>query len=298
MTVTKIISLILIILAAGAFAAGAATYDVYPDGSGLYPTIQSAIDAAGPSGDGIQVHGGTYYEDNLIVDGKDVLISSVDGVAIVMSSVQGANTGITLRNVSPGTNLIGITFRGFEKGVVLENGSAVVWFGNVVECGTGVEVSGVSSNPNISACVVDSCGVGIDVIAGGSISIASNTIVNCSTGISAQGGGVTVSYSIIYGSDTGAACSGGAITFICNDFFLNTSDYAGCTPGADDFSEMPRFCFAADGSPEPYYLHIDSPCWAENNACGRNLGAFTQTHGCTSAPAASTTWGEIKQFYR
>lgn len=91
---------------------GAATLDVYP-GTGTYPTIQSAVDAA-LSGDVINVHAGTYNE-SVMVDntqsGKNNLTiqSAGDGV-VTLDSIQvyfGRDSKISgLNFVSAGSNIV------------------------------------------------------------------------------------------------------------------------------------------------------------------------------------------------
>lgn len=286
-----------ILLTVLARTAPAATYDVYPDGSGDAPTIQAAIDLA-VSGDGIQVYSGTYYEDDLLADGKDLVLINQGGLALVVSSVPGSGTGLTIRNVSEAFTMTGFEFRGYGKGVVIDSGSPTFWFSRLIECGTGIEISGTGSAPQVMFCLVDSCGTGAAVNGAEGALVRNMTVVNCQTGIEVSAGSVTLSRNIVYGCDTGFYCTGGSASLGCNDLWLNTADYTGCGPGTQDISALPRFCFEAGGAPGPYYLHEDSPCWAENNGCGYDMGAFTQLPGCTGTAVEQTTWGAIKRLHR
>jgi len=278
-------------------AAAQTTFVVKADGSGDAPTIQAAIDMA-VSGDAVVVWGGYYGEDNLLVDGKDIYFQYQNGTPVIISSSYRQGTGITFRNAGMGTNILGFEFREFEKGISIENGAGMYWYCSIIDCGTGIEVSGASSTPSIMFNLVDSCGTGISVLDGSGVTARNMTIVGTDTGVESLGGNFILTMSIINGCNTGALCSGGSISLSCNNFYLNTTDYGGCAAGVDDFYGLTRFCYAAGGSPDPYYLHIDSPCWAENNACGLDVGAFTQLPGCTGTAVEETSWGTIKKMYR
>ena len=278
-------------------AAAQTTFVVKADGSGDAPTIQAAIDMA-VSGDAVVVWGGYYGEDDLLVDGKDIYFQYLNGTPVIISSSYRQGTGITFRNAGMGTNILGFEFREFAKGISIENGAGMYWYCSIIDCGTGIEVSGASSTPSIMFNLVDSCDTGISVLDGSGVTARNMTIVNADTGVESLGGSTTFTMSIINGCNTGALCSGGSISLSCNNFYLNTTDYGGCAAGVDDFYGLTRFCYAAGGSPDPYYLHIDSPCWAENNACGLDVGAFTQLPGCTGTAVEETSWGTIKKMYR
>jgi hypothetical protein len=278
--------------------AGAATWNVYPDGHGTTPTIQSALDAAAVFGDVINVWGGTYYEDDLLVEGKSIFLQGYSGLAVVIPSVPGSGTGITLRGVGAGFVLMGLEMRTFANGIVLESCSPTVWYSNLLECGTGIAVSGGSSAPLILNCLVERCGTGILISGGTSVTVGNMTIVGCGVGVQTAGGSVTVRRNIIDSCDTGSLCTGGSATLQCNDIYLCGVPYGGCSPGAGDISAMPRFCFDAGSPSTPYLLHIDSPCWARNNACAVDMGAFTQSHGCEGTPLEESTWGDVKKLHR
>lgn len=270
---------------------------VKADGSGDAPTIHAAIDSA-VTGDGIVVWGGYYTEDDLVVDGKDINFQYQNGTPVLISSSYQSGTGITFRNVGAGSNLLGFEFREYGTGISIENGAGMYWYCNIIDCRTGIEVSGVTSSPAIMFSMVDSCGTGMSVLGGSAISVRNMTIVGAETGVENLGGSFALTRSIINDCTTGASCIGGSTTLSCNNFHLNTVNYSGCAAGTGDFYGLTRFCFAAGGSPAPYYLHADSPCWAENNVCGFDVGAFTQSPGCTGTAIEESSWGSIKKMHR
>jgi hypothetical protein len=292
MTCTALLSILALV-----GGANAATWDVYPDGHGTTPTIQSAIDSAAVSGDGIRVWGGTYSEDDLLIEGKSIFFQGYNGVAIVVASAPSEGTGITIRGAGAGFILMGLEMQAFATGIAVEDCSPTVWYCNLVECETGIDVTGASV-PSIANCLVEECGTGVR-FSGGSGSVIGNlTVVGCGTGIETAGGAVTWRRNIIDSCGTGALCTGGSATLTCNDIYLCTVPYSGCATGAGDISEMPRFCYAASSTSNPYLLHIDSPCWAGNNACGVNMGAFTQSYGCSGTPLEESSWGAVKKLHR
>lgn len=270
--------------------------DVYSNGSGDAPTIAAAI-AMATDGQTIRIFDGVYHEENLLVDGKNITFQYGGNIPIIEAPISGSGTGLTVRNVTNLT-IFGLHFKGFEKGLVIENGVVSVWSSYLTECATAAEISGSLSDPYFVLTLIDSCGTGFDVTGGTEIRIANVTIVNCSTGVKFSGGTTLFEKSIVYRCDTGAYYLGGSVALQCNDFWENAVDYSGCSPGPTDFSALPRFCYEADGSPGLYYLHIDSPCWSYNNDCGVNVGAFTSVAGCTGTAVKRSTWGEIKALYR
>ncbi|HEY5133906.1 MAG TPA: hypothetical protein VII85_09500, partial [Candidatus Krumholzibacteriaceae bacterium] len=118
------------------------------------------------------------------------------------------------------------------------------------------------------------------------------------TGALFSGGNATFARTIVYSCGIGVQCSGGIASLSCNDFYINTVDYGGCTAGANDFYLDPRFCFWKSPA-GPYWLHDTSPCLVKSaNPCNVYVGAITSGSGCTGAAVEHTTWGSIKNIYR
>lgn len=275
----------------------AETWAVNPDGSGDAPTIQAAIDSCS-NGDVIVVGSGAYDQGGLIVDGKDIMISG-SGVPVVYSTVPGSGTGLIIRNVSNGFFLFNLNFDNFDDGIVVEDGAPAIMILTVKHCNRGIVVTGGSSSPDISYCLVDSCGTAIDYgegsgsVAGG---IKSNTIVHCTNGVVASAGWVDIRYNIIYDCEAGMVYDGATVDLVCNCFYANTIDYQGGTGGASDFYLDPLFC-TAPSAPGPYYLDTNSPCWESNNTCGHDLGAFTALD-CEGSGTEKSSLGALKKLFR
>ncbi|MBN1165290.1 MAG: hypothetical protein JXB45_11970 [Candidatus Krumholzibacteriota bacterium] len=273
----------------------AAAIDVYPDGSGDAPTIREALEMAG-DGETVRIFSGTYYESNLVVDGKKVNIYYGDLMPVIEAPLAGNDTALTFRNGASGT-IVGIHFRGFSRALIIEDAYPSVWNDFFTVNGTAITVTGAGSAPYLAANFVDTCQTGVEVENGSGVRIENHTMVRCDTGINVWGGTVTLGKCIIDGCGTGISSSGGSITFECNDWWDNTLHFSGCSPGAEDFFLQPVFCYEAGEPLGPYYLSADSPCLKSNNSCGYNLGAFS-TPACTGVSTQNSTWGEIKLLYR
>jgi len=273
----------------------ARSWVVKPDGSGDAPTISAAIDSCS-SGDIIEVDGGIYHEGNLVVDGKDISISKGSGISIIVSPSYGTMTGITFRNTA-GSSLVGITLRGFDIAILLEDSSPSVWYNTVKDCSKAFYLMGNSSG-NLIYSVVDSCGTGFYVEQSAGATIRNNTIVNTGSGVELYSGSVSISRNIFYNCSTAITCSGGTASIDCNDFWNNQTNLSGCSQGPGDIFEDPIFCYLTPPSPDLYYLHKDSPCWSSNNQCGVNMGAYTSIYGCEGQSVEHSTWGGIKAIYR
>lgn len=285
--------IVAVVLAAGGLQAR--TWNVNPQGTGDAPTIQAAVDSA-KSGDFIVLAAGTYFEENILVDGKNISISQ-SGKAILSAPVQGTGTGITLRNVSAAGSLTSLSFSGYHTGLSIENSSVMVTFVTVKQCIEGVVVTFGTGAPTLLGGLADSCATGVDV-RGANVTLQNWTIVFCTTGVRLTGGTTTVTRNIIFGCDIGADCAGAPGTFSCNDLFFNTTNYNGCSAGATDFFTDPVFCFQKPPSPGLFWLHSSSPCLTRDNPCNLRIGAFTSGQGCTGTAIEETTWGAIKSLYR
>lgn len=282
-----------------AAGARAVIYTVNPDGTGHSTTIQGGIDLA-VSGDRVYIVSGTYYESEITVDGKDIIVtyaSATTPAPIIRSPVEGSGTALILRNVTSSFWLFYVHIVGFETGVSIESGSPLITDCNLKDNVTGIIIGGGASSPTLSRNIIENFTTAV-AIEGGAVSMKNHTIAEGMTGISVSGGTVDAFRNIIYRCLTGAQCTGGSLVLSCNDLWENAADYSGCGPGAGDIYEMPRFCYEATTQPGPYYLHVDSPCWAANNPCGVNIGALTGVAGCSGTAAREASWGSIKGIFQ
>lgn len=267
---------------------------VYPDGSGDAPTIKAAVDSA-VAGDAVLLVAGDFYEDSIIVDGKDILIESAGGKTYINAALPGSGVGFLLRNVTSSMAVNSMIFRGFDTAIEIESSSPGVNYMTFEGCVTGVTVSGASSGPSITLSLFDSCGTAFESTDGAGTAFMRLTIVDCDCGARISGGDADLSRNIFYGCDTGIECTGGSPVLDCNDFFKNVIDYAGCTPGGTDFFDDPIFCLS-NPPPIKYFLHETSPCLAEYSPCGVRVGAFPA--GCSGEAVEKSSWGVIKRQFR
>ncbi len=289
--------LFLACICSAAAALSAADWHVYPSGSGDAATIAEAAELA-VTGDIIYVHAGTYVEEGILFDGKDVMIVTPDGRVYVNAPVPGSGTCITIRGATAGFQLPNLYFAGFDTALSLEDASPWVQFVTVSECGTGMTVGGASA-PFIMNSVIDTCETGVEITGAIGATLRNLTIVGCSAGVSVSGGDITVTRCIVYGCGTGIVCGGGSVTLTCNDLFANGAQYDGCEAGPSDLALDPIFCFYTPPSTNPYYLHSDSPCLPSAEPCGPGTYVgFYGTAGCTGTAVEEGSWGAIKSLYR
>ena len=293
---------VLILLAITIVSAGSVhsqnIWNVYDDGSGDAPTIAAAADSAS-GGDWILIHSGTYQEENIVFDGKDVNVDAFGGgIVSIVPPVPGSGTCLVIRNAGSAFLLHSLYISGFETGISIESASPVIEYVTLGGCVTALSVSG-SSSTTFTYSVVDSSDTAVSVFGGDDVTLRNLTIVGCGTGISASAGTVTLLRNILYGNGTAIDCQGAAVTLECNNLFANGTDYTGCTQGPDDFLLDPMFCFLTPPSPYPYLLHEDSPCLPSTSPCGVGIWlGFNPTVGCAGAATDLDSWGTIKSLYR
>lgn len=296
---SKTLAIAMVLLPLWAAGATARTWYVYPSGiGGNAPTIQAAVDSAAVSGDVILLKTGVFHEQNIVIDGKSVLIDQSEGQVYIRPLSFGSGACFIVRNAPAGFTLNSVSLRGFDTAIAFEASAGYVQFVAMRECNRAVSVTGSSSSPTVWYGLIDSCGVGIEVSGGAAVTVRNETIVHCGTGALFTGGATTLARTILYGCGTALSCAGGAVTSSCNDLFANGADFAGCSAGAGDIFSDPMFCFAVAPSPGPYWLHVDSPCLTKVNPCGVTIGAFVAAAGCTGAAVERTTWGSLKGLYR
>lgn len=279
--------------------ASAETFHVSADGTGEYPTIQAAVNAA-VDGDVILLGDGTFSGDGNwdveIID-KDVTIGSESGdpTRVVIDCEDGSEQHRAFVLVG-GYPIV--------HGISMIHGTA----GSGSSCGGAMNLGG--SGATIANCIFaeNTAFMGGAVVASwGELTITSCTFYG-NEATSPQEGGAALAIDdfgsahlnnciAAFGEGGGAIGSlGGSVELFCCDIFGNTGgDYVG--PIADQFSVNdnisvdPLFCDAANLD---LRLSSDSPC-APGGDCGL-VGALPI--GCGPTPVETGTWGAIKALYR
>ncbi|MBM3317448.1 MAG: hypothetical protein FJY75_06305 [Candidatus Eisenbacteria bacterium] len=293
----------LVVLAALALGlstwARADTLHVFPDGTGDYPTIQAAVDAAG-DGDTILLGDGVFRGDgnrDIVVYNKAVTIASGSGdptraVIDCSGSEADPHWGFEIDSSYP-CIIEGITVKNGWKQTPQRGrwGGAVFWrYSHVrlVNCvfahnraDLGGAVGGGYGGIEIESCTFYGNGAREW---GGSI-------------IQDDWGSTTLSHCIIaFGTGGGSARSlcGGVPMQCCNIYGNAGGDYD-FFPGQlgvnGNICADPLFC---DPARLDLSIAADSPC-APGGECGL-MGALPV--GCGPTPVEATTWGAIKGLYR
>jgi predicted outer membrane repeat protein len=207
---------------------------------------------------------------------------------------------------------------GTSGGAIYGTNSAFVIVGctlvaNAANSGGGLGMA--NSTCNMVSCV--SCrnsavgGAGVYLSSGDQVTITSSTFAADS--VSAYGNGVieygvstislTLQHCIIAFAATAwpVSCHGHATspTVTCCDFYGNTAgDWTDCVTGlagtGGNFSSNPKFCDVLAGNVQ---LQGCSPCLADNNTCGVDIGALGSGCDCGGA-TEPTTWGAVKAMFK
>ena len=253
------------------------------DGTGDYPSIQDAIDAATP-GTAIKLHDGTYSgPGNRDVDfaGKVVTVRSHhrDPRACVIDA--GGSELDPQR---------GFSFTSSETSeAVLQD----VWLTGAWTADGGGGVYCLDASPTITGCVIEGntalSGGGGVLCAGTELSAGTPLITGCTIfgneggGVLVQGRDAAIENTLIVGNTGGPAVScqleGEPLLTCCDIYGNKDGDWVGCIEsqlGADgNISVGPVFCAPWD---TVLTLSTVSRCLPANNACGVQVGALGE--GC------------------
>jgi parallel beta-helix repeat protein len=260
--------------------------EVNADGTGDYPTIQEAVDAAGDPkfvylSDGVYTGPGNRDID---FGGKPITVRSANGTPeTCIIDCEGLGRGFLFQS--------GEDEKSCLEEVTIVNGLAPE--GGAIYCD--------ASSPTIMRCVfrnnhATSSGGGVYVTGSSSPLLLQCTVTHNSTngqgaGIACAGGASpTLSHTIVTFSSAGEAihCDGGAAASLeCCDVYGNAGgDWVGCIAaqyGVNGNVQLdPLFCDAGNGD---YSLFEDSPCVRDNSGedCGW-VGALRV--GCSGTPVA------------
>jgi len=145
-----------------------------------YAKIQDALDEA-ISGEKICVLAGSY-EENITIDGKDVVLSGASWENTSISASYSSST-ITLKNLSSSAIIEGFTISGAGNGsygILVDNSSAVVRNNHIKDNSAGIRVFG-KSMPDINRNVFTGNNSGGAIVhngTGGGYTIKHNTFAN------------------------------------------------------------------------------------------------------------------------
>jgi len=283
--------------------------DVIPDhsiiidaqGSGDYPTLQAAIDAASP-GDTVSVLPGTYTGDgnrDLRFRGKPITVRSRCGDPTECIIDAGGSEESPHRAVvfdaqeGPESRLEGISITGgwssaFGGAVLCRDASPTivgcVITGSVSEqAGSAIAVVSLSgpAGPLISGCTIRGNQGSAIGLTGGAAPVIEATLITETTDAPAISAGL-----------------GSAPVISCTDIWGNpdgdwTGPIAAQLELRGNLTENPLFCFSEDGTGSTLSSH--SPCLPENNDCGVRIGALGS--GCTELlvrPDGGGDWPTIQ----
>ena len=255
------------------------------DGTGDYPSIQDALDAAAP-GTVIKLQDGTYSgQGNRDID--------FEGKAVTVRS-HNRDPGMCLIDAG-GSELAphrGVLFTSSETSeTVLQD----VWLTGAWTEGEGGGIYCLDASPTITGCVIEgntgqSGGGGI-LCAGTGFSTGTPLIIGCTIygneggGILVQGRDAAIENTLIAGNTGGAAVScdfeGEPLLTCCDVHGNEDGDWIGCIEsqlGADgNICAGPVFCASWD---TVLTLSAVSRCLPANNTCGVQIGALGE--GCVS----------------
>ncbi len=295
-------------------SARGASLVVHPDGSGDYPTIQAAVDAA-TSGDEVILEDGVFSGPGnigVLLFLKSVLIRSRSGnpdACIVDCQQEGKGFSFEYAR-EDGAGLSGLTVTG---GLVFEDVGAAV-----TVCESRVLLRGCVFHHNEaweagavfcqwSTVSIEDCRLSDNTasVYGAGALFASEADVSVSRctfagNTAARGSAIegynqvsfTVDHSIFWGNGPSPAVNcqmGTTVVFSCTDVYGNPGgDWVGCLEGQwslrGNFSADPRFC--GDGE---FRLHADSPCAPPGlTGCGQ-VGPRGVACGMEH-----TSWGRLK----
>jgi hypothetical protein len=281
--------------------AGAATLHVFPDGSGDYPTIQVAVNAAG-GGDVILLASGVYQGDG----NRDISLYLKD-VTITSESGDPAQTVIDCQESPADPHRAFVIFGGQP---VIESISMINGDPGQGNGGGGAVIANYNYNGvTFANCIFagNSSGVGGAIAMGdGVMTLVSCTFYANESTFDVGGGAlyvgdwgyVTLSNCIVaFGAGGGAfASSGELLQLLCCDIYGNADgDYVG--PIADQLGVSGNICMDplfCDAVNLDLRLSSESPC-VPGGDCGQ-MGALPI--GCGPTPVETGTWGAIKALYR
>jgi hypothetical protein len=295
----------------------AETYVVNPDGTGDFPTIQAAVDAA-QDGDIVELTDGMFSGPgncNVMISRKHVSVRSQGGdPRDCIIDCAGSEDGIMFDHLLETDAVIsGITIRSSSfsgYGVYCYHSSPLVERCIFDDLGVGLDLHGSSPDSVVTSdvreCIFRDCRrYGVICAQSAYPEITNCTIYGCTeTGFKSRSGSLPrITNSMIVFTTDGPAivCQyGGAVTLECCDVYGNAGgDWIGCIEEQyginGNICEDPLFCDPENGD---FHLDCSSPCAPfspPNEECDL-IGAWPV--GCGGTPTTRSTWGGVKALFR
>ncbi|TES92885.1 MAG: T9SS type A sorting domain-containing protein [Candidatus Cloacimonadota bacterium] len=238
---------------------------------GDYPTIQEAIDVAGP-GDIVMVAPGVYVEEitlkaDVIVIGAGEGLSIIDGGGDQGDVVFASGNVITNTTKLQGFTITGANYAGMPGGggIFCNTGASPEICNNRIEGNsTGIATWNGATPFLHNNVVIDNTYTGVSISS--KPTVINNTIANNNNGIYDSGGyqPVVMNNIVTGNSNKGMGCVNSSVPtdFSYNDVWGNGQNYYNCSPGPGDISANPLFVDEPNGD---YHLQPGSPCIDSGN---------------------------------
>jgi hypothetical protein len=220
-------TLLFVLLLATAIPIGATTYVVHPDGSGDFPTIQAAVDAA-VNGDIIELTDGTFAGDgnwNVDFQGKAITVRSQSGNPQAVRILCDVTRAFIFQSgEGPASVLESITIANGYNGSVLCRQEAAPTISNCIfdhdlTEGDGGGMVCQEASPTVIDCLFNTC---FAFGSGGAIFCQGESFPTI-TGCTFQGN--IAAYD--YGSGGAISCGGDSYATIANCRFIGNESYTG-----------------------------------------------------------------------
>ena len=291
--------IMIVVLVAVVAPAGLAQADTLNVPSGLYPTIQSAVDAANPAGGDIIVVAAGTYNENVSIN-KTLTLEAASGAQPIINgsiTIQAGTNGVTINGfrINDGSLIggdrIGIYITGGTSGHTISN--------NVLDGpGTAIASRGILYGGGTSGIMVRNNEItdwvsGIYINPSSSLTIQANNIHDNFVGIGSDGlNNVTIQYNTITNNTEGFGASnvGDGVAAHNNNFSGNTEalhNYSGSAINATSnwwgHESGPTHPGNPDGQGDPVSDGMDYQNWLLEPYSAGGSGEYT---GCFIATAA------------
>ena len=239
-----------------------------------HPTIQAAIDAAGPW-DTIVIGPG-QFDEALVVRKRNGL--TIKGSGATNTTIRSSDTVLRVLQ-SANVRVEGIRFEtAAEQAIEANSSSLAMWFNVVVAESPTAQIDLTCAR--VSEFVRNTF-VRPDASGGPFLEVHPSPCLGA--------GRISVRRNLFWTWGKPIADETGQIDIVQNT--LGMTDLSAYP--SENLGEFPLFCDPGEGD---YTLGPTSPCLPDNNPYGRTIGALGA--GCGAIGVEPTSWGEIKASYR